>query len=116
IVGIESDFLGPWLSPVEFPREYAMRRRPESAAPMSRHVQFESGVSLTGSNADLRVAIRPSQQALVVLGLLRRLARKRGDAAVPDLDASAPDQRPLDSTANALMRQRGGCPLGAGRD
>ncbi|HJZ78153.1 MAG TPA: hypothetical protein VKE51_40780, partial [Vicinamibacterales bacterium] len=107
IVGIESDFLGTWLSPVEFTREYAMRRRPESAAPMSRHVQFESGVSLTGSNADLRVAIRPSQQALAVLGLLRRLARKRGDAAVPDLDESALDRRALDSTADDLWRARG---------
>jgi Fe-S-cluster-containing dehydrogenase component len=107
IVGIEADFLGTWLSPVEFTREYATRRRPEAAAPMSRHLQFESGVSLTGSNADVRVPIAPSQQSLVALGLLCRLARKRGDADVPDLRESGLDQRALDAAADDLWRARG---------
>ena len=68
IVGIEADFLGTWLSPVEFTRDYASRRRPEPGTFMSRHIQFESGVSLTGSNADRRVPVAPSQQGLVALG------------------------------------------------
>ncbi|HMF94260.1 MAG TPA: 4Fe-4S dicluster domain-containing protein [Vicinamibacterales bacterium] len=107
IVGIESDFLGTWLSPVEFTREYAMRRRPESASAMSRHVQFESGVSLTGSNADRRVVIRPSQSASVALGLLRRIASRRGEVAVPDVDESALDRQTLDAAADDLWRARG---------
>jgi Fe-S-cluster-containing dehydrogenase component len=107
IVGIEADFLGTWLSPVEFTREYATRRRPEGAAPMSRHIQFESGVSLTGSNADIRAVITPSQRPLLALGLLCRLARKRGDANVPDLDESALDRHALDAAADDLWRARG---------
>ena len=42
IVGIEADFLGTWLSPVEFTRDYASRRRPAPGTFMSRHIQFES--------------------------------------------------------------------------
>ena len=107
IVGIEADFLGTWLSPVEFTRDYASRRRPESGTLMSRHIQFESGVSLTGSNADIRAAIAPSQQGLVALGLLRRIARKHGATGVPDSSEASLDRRALDAAAEDLWRNRG---------
>jgi hypothetical protein len=29
---------------------------------MSRHIQFESGMSLTGTNADVRIATKPSEE------------------------------------------------------
>jgi molybdopterin-containing oxidoreductase family iron-sulfur binding subunit len=107
IVGIDADFLGTWLSPVEFTRDYASRRRPDSATPMSRHIQFESGVSLTGSNADTRVAIALSERGLVALGLFRRIAQKHGTAGVPDLPDSGVDPRALDRAAEDLWRSRG---------
>ena len=107
VVGIEADFLGTWLSPVEFTRDYASRRRPESGTLMSRHIQFESGVSLTGSNADVREAIAPSEQGLVALGLLRRIARMNGATAVPDPSESSLDARALDAAAEDLWRNRG---------
>ena len=107
IVGIEADFLGAWLSPVEFTREYAGRRRPESGALMSRHVQFESGLSLTGSNADVRVPIAPSEQGLVALALLHRIARRHGGIEVPEVDESSLDARALDKAADDLWRARG---------
>jgi len=107
IVGIEADFLGAWLSPVEFTREYAGRRRPESGALMSRHVQFESGLSLTGSNADIRVPIAPSEQGLVALALLHRIARRHGGIEVPEVDESSLDAGALDKAADDLWRARG---------
>src|SRR5438093_22408 len=55
IVGIEADFLGTWLSPVEFTRQYATRRKGGLAGGRLQHYQFEAGVSLTGSNADRHV-------------------------------------------------------------
>jgi len=107
IVGIEADFLGTWLSPVEFTRDYSSRRRPEPGTFMSRHIQFESGVSLTGSNADSRMTIAPSQQGLVALALLQRVARKQGMAGVPDVQDSPLDGRALDAAADDLWRDRG---------
>jgi Fe-S-cluster-containing dehydrogenase component/anaerobic selenocysteine-containing dehydrogenase len=109
IVGIEADFLGTWLSPVEFTRDYARGRRVEAGSAMSRHIQFESGVSLTGSNADTRIAIAPSEQGLVALALLRRIARKSGAAGMPDASESerSLDQPALDAAAEDLWRTRG---------
>jgi molybdopterin-containing oxidoreductase family iron-sulfur binding subunit len=50
VVGLEADFLGTWLAPVEFARQWARRRSAGGARGF--HVQCESGVSVTGSNAD----------------------------------------------------------------
>jgi molybdopterin-containing oxidoreductase family iron-sulfur binding subunit len=71
IVGFEADFLGTWLSPVEFTAQYARRRRPGRS--MSRHVQFESALSLTGANADERHAVAPSEIGRLALALLDRV-------------------------------------------
>jgi molybdopterin-containing oxidoreductase family iron-sulfur binding subunit len=55
IVSLSADFLGTWLSPVEFSKQYASNRKVTGEAPkLSRHFQFESMLSLTGSNADDR--------------------------------------------------------------
>jgi anaerobic selenocysteine-containing dehydrogenase len=82
IVGLEADFLGTWLSPVEFARQYASARKPEGA--FSTHVQFESGFSVTGSNADIRVPVAPSEMGAVALALLRRIGHYVGATDVPD--------------------------------
>src|SRR5207253_265475 len=68
IVGFGCDFLGSWLSNAEYTRQYASKRNEESieSKKMSRHVHFESGMSLTGSNADVRIPIKVSQQGLAL--------------------------------------------------
>jgi molybdopterin-containing oxidoreductase family iron-sulfur binding subunit len=58
IVSFDADFLGTWISPVEFARDYASRRLPPS---MSWHAQFEARMSLTGSKADRRVRVAPAE-------------------------------------------------------
>jgi molybdopterin-containing oxidoreductase family iron-sulfur binding subunit len=103
IVGLEADFLGTWLSPVEFARQYALNRKPEGTP--SLHVQFESGMSVTGSNADLRVAVPPSQMASIAVALLRRIAHKSGMGAVPGEDPI--DSKKLDVIAGELWKYRG---------
>ena len=116
VVGIEADFLGAWLSPVEFTRQYADRRRAGISDRGLRHYHFESGVSLTGSNADRRVPIAPSEQGAVALELLQRVAAQAGIAEhVPHVDFSI-DARTLDEAAAALWRHRGGSLVVCGSD
>jgi Fe-S-cluster-containing dehydrogenase component len=106
IVALEADFLGTWLSPVEFARQYASNRRREGAQPL--HVQFESGLSLSGSNADLRVPLPPSRLGLAALGLLRRVVEKAGGGAAAAPGAPDPmDPAKLDAVAEALWENRG---------
>jgi len=67
IVSIGADFLGTWLSPIEFTKQFAVNREvTEDKKGMSRLYQFESNLSLTGANADYRSMIKPSQEGLVV--------------------------------------------------
>jgi molybdopterin-containing oxidoreductase family iron-sulfur binding subunit len=51
IVSFGADFLGTWISPVEFTKGWSKNRKAEEKK-MSRHMHFESNLSITGSNAD----------------------------------------------------------------
>ena len=105
IVGLEADFLGTWLSPVEFTSQYARRRRP--GASMARHVQFESGLSLTGANADGRYAVAPSDVGRVALALLDRVRAAAGGPPVVDEPGLPVDVSMLDALAGQLRRHQG---------
>ncbi|MDQ3681784.1 MAG: TAT-variant-translocated molybdopterin oxidoreductase [Bacteroidota bacterium] len=74
IVSIGADFLGTWLSPVEFSRQYVQGRKINEANPtMNKHYQLESYLSMTGSNADERFTHRPSETGMVAMALLSAL-------------------------------------------
>ncbi|HEY7401884.1 MAG TPA: TAT-variant-translocated molybdopterin oxidoreductase [Candidatus Angelobacter sp.] len=104
IVGLDADFLGTWLSPVEFTRQYANGRKPEDAP--SLHIQFESGMSVTGSNADLRIAVAQSDLGPVAAALLARIARRGGHAGIGPIEDPI-DSRKLDAVAEQLWKHRG---------
>jgi molybdopterin-containing oxidoreductase family iron-sulfur binding subunit len=71
IVSLGADFLGTWLSPVEFSKGYSKGRKIDEKNPsMSKHYHFEGHLSMTGSNADERFTHRPSETGAVALSLL----------------------------------------------
>ncbi len=75
IVSFDADFLGTWISPSAFTRQYIQNRKvAKGKAKMSRHYQFEPGLSITGSNADVRASVKPSQQGQAILNLYNKLA------------------------------------------
>jgi molybdopterin-containing oxidoreductase family iron-sulfur binding subunit len=83
VVSFDADFLGTWISPVEFTSAYQAGRRPQGNPPrMSYHVQFESRMSLTGSKADQRLAVQPGAIGLILSHLATRLAA-RAKTALP---------------------------------
>ena len=70
IVSIGADFLGTWLSPIEFAKQYVVGKKIDEKNPvMSKHFAFETVASLTGSNADERFLHRPSETGAVVAAL-----------------------------------------------
>ena len=86
VVSLGADFLGTWLSPVEFARGWSAKRKiNEQAVAMSKHYQFESFLSMTGSNADERFTHRPSETGAVALALLNAM---NGTAATGPLAAA----------------------------
>lgn len=105
IVGFEADFLGTWISPVEFTAQYAAGRKlKDPGASMCRHVQFETGMSITGSNADTRYAVKPSEIGICIDQLHRELAsRMSGSPAVSPV--AAPGH--ISQLATELLNLRG---------
>lgn len=71
IVSFGADFLGTWISGEEFTAQYVGNRNQKSleSGKMSRHFQFETGMSLTGTNADTRVPIKLSEQGPALITL-----------------------------------------------
>lgn len=104
IVSFGADFLGTWLSPVEFAVQYAKARDPErQGTQMSRHYQFEARMSLTGSNADIRIPLSPSERGACLAALLAQVEGRATPA--PDLPPAVVAQ--IARTAYALRAARG---------
>jgi molybdopterin-containing oxidoreductase family iron-sulfur binding subunit len=81
VVGLDADFLGTWISPVEYTEEYQAARTLEAKPPrFSYHVQLEARMSITGSKADERIRIAPQELGLAVTHLAALVA---GHAQVP---------------------------------
>ncbi|MCC6861208.1 MAG: TAT-variant-translocated molybdopterin oxidoreductase [Bryobacterales bacterium] len=59
IVSFDADFLGTWISPVEYTAAYRAGRDAEATRRSCWHAQFESRLSITGSKADRRVRLAP---------------------------------------------------------
>ncbi len=74
IVSFNADFLGTWISPVEYSADYIKNRKVDPKNPkMSWHVQIENNMSLTGSNADNRILVKPSEQDAAIAYLCNAL-------------------------------------------
>lgn len=110
VVSADADFLGTWVSPVEFTRAYAAARSLEGDPPRcAYHVQIESRLSLTGTKADRRVRVAPDELGVIVRHLAARLAARAalgGDLG--DLPSARPEHLTLAADlADRLWAARG---------
>lgn len=70
IFSLGADFLGTWLSPVEFAKQYSLGRKVSAKTPkMSKHYQVESIHTISGANADERAVCKPSETGAVATAL-----------------------------------------------
>jgi MoCo/4Fe-4S cofactor protein with predicted Tat translocation signal len=108
LVTIGADPLGTMISPVEYARDFASRRRPETRA-MSRVIAIEPALSLTGTNADERVRVRPEHLLPLALALANELlvANPRGPLAGDSAAAAA-----VRETRAADVERTAGLPAG----
>jgi len=90
IVSLGADFLGTWLSPVEFAKGYSKGRKIDEKNPsMSKHYHFEGHLSMTGANADERFTHRPSETGAVALDLLSAVNGTEGSVTTKDAKLEA---------------------------
>ncbi len=109
IVSIGADFLGTWISPIEFAGQYAKNRKitKVKGANMSRHIQVESGMSMTGSNADNRILIKPSEQGAAIATLYNAVAGLTGGSKVNAPAMNGKAAKALAKVAAELSNNKG---------
>jgi len=107
IVSFGADFLGTWISPVEFQADYVKHRRPDVEGGMSVHIQFESTLSMTGTNADHRFPMQSSKELAYVGTLYNYLAKAKGLAQIPVPTNAELAGNSIEKAAKLLLKNTG---------
>jgi MoCo/4Fe-4S cofactor protein with predicted Tat translocation signal len=102
VVSFGSDFLSATPNSNANAARYAKMRKPKKGK-MSRHFQFEANMSLTGSNADLRVAQKPSESIASLVALYNKVASATGASTV----SGGTDSPELSKAAAELIAAKG---------
>ncbi|HHM20483.1 MAG TPA: 4Fe-4S dicluster domain-containing protein [Bacteroidetes bacterium] len=107
VVSFGADFLGTWISPIEYARQYASKRRIDDIKKpsMSHHIQVESAMTLTGSNADNRILVKPSEMGQAIVALYNAVAAKAGSQTVRGGQSGVADA--MAKVADKLWSSRG---------
>lgn len=82
IISFGADFLGDWQGG-GYDSGYSKGRVPKNGK-MSRHVQFESNMSLTGANADKRIPLSPAKQKVALAHLYAKLNGSNVGGELPE--------------------------------
>ena len=109
IVSFGADFLSDWQGG-GYDSGYAKGRVPKNGK-MSRHIQFEANMSLTGANADKRIAIPPSSQMIALANLYAKL---NGTSAGGELNEDV--VRAIDNVVEQIRKNKSGAVVVAGID
>jgi MoCo/4Fe-4S cofactor protein with predicted Tat translocation signal len=112
VVSVAADFLGSWLAGEEHSQDFIKNRDYKSLknGKMSRHIQFESGLSMTGSNADVRIAIKPSEEGAVLISLYNEITGQ----SVSGGTTNAKAQTAIKLVAKELVASKGSAVVVAG--
>lgn len=118
ILSLEADFLGTWIAPALFTKQYSSRRNPDGK--MTRLVTAEAMMSVTGGNSDQRIPLKAGTQNAFAMGLASLLlksssfglpsaVRSRIDAYTPQKTAEITGVNPevLAALADELNRNKG---------
>jgi MoCo/4Fe-4S cofactor protein with predicted Tat translocation signal len=109
IVSFNADFLGTWGSPIENAHRFMKNRKLDDpkTAKMSRLIQFESHMSLTGSNADNRVLVKPSEQSAAAVALYNKVASLKGAGKIQALPLNEKAKKAIDKLGADLVKTEG---------
>ena len=105
IVSISCDFLNSWVLPTQFIGGYLENRNPDNDW-MSRHFQFETNMSISGSNADVRGMIKPSEQGKAV-ALLHKEVTGKAVSGIDTASLSEDVQTKIKTAAKELKESKG---------
>ena len=97
VVSVGADFVGDWQGG-GFDKGYARSRVPKDGK-MSHHIQYESNLTLSGSNADKRFPVTPTEQKQIIAALYSKVVGGATNVSLSDKIAKSVEQ-----TAISLKR------------
>lgn len=101
VLGIGADFLGVDRNSVHNSKQYAKRKDVSEKGPAFKHVQVESLLSLTGSNADERYPLNYNEIKLFLLHLYARITGEKINASLtPEME------KMVQKTVTELLAQK----------
>jgi MoCo/4Fe-4S cofactor protein with predicted Tat translocation signal len=74
ILSLDADFLGTWISPVEFSRQFGSRRNLENKEKFTSLISVDTMPSVTSSNAEIRVPVKPTDVRKVALLIAKAIS------------------------------------------
>lgn len=104
IVSVGADFMGNWLDALQYVNDYSQTRKPDNDW-MSKHYQFEANMSMSGSNADVRVPVKPSEYGAVVAGIYNKVVEALGSSKVNAAKTKHEDK--IAAAAKSLLAAKG---------
>jgi len=107
VVSIGADFIGDWQGG-GFESGYTTRRIPKKGK-MSRHIQFESNMTLSGANSDIRISVKPSEQKLILLSIYSKIFSINNN-----INLSDKLQKTVDSTVSEILNSKSNAVLISG--
>jgi molybdopterin-containing oxidoreductase family iron-sulfur binding subunit len=106
VLSLDSDFLASGPGSLRYARDFASRRRPEEAERMNRFYALETMPTPTGSRADHRLPLKPSEIERAARQIAAAVARPAGGG--PTTPASSPStQKVIDAIAADLRAHAG---------
>jgi MoCo/4Fe-4S cofactor protein with predicted Tat translocation signal len=104
IVSFNADFLGNWILPITYTEQFSAKRKLyKDNKELNRLHQYESRMSLTGSNADYRYNIKPSEEAATLMNLYNEIAKASGVPAKESFETKADVKK----AAEDLLKNKG---------
>ena len=106
IVSVGADFLSGWLDAIQYNVGYAATRSPEKEW-MSKHFQFEANMSLTGTNADVRIPVKPSEYGTIIAAIYNAVAGSAGVAKIKGASLNKNYVKRVQEVAKHLIASKG---------
>ncbi len=112
ILTLDADVLGCGPAALRYARDFSARRRPEDAARMNRLYALESMPTSTGSRADHRLPLRPSEvegvaRAIAAASGVRAASGSGGALGPPSQGFDAHGRHGISAVAKDLQAHRG---------
>lgn len=101
LFAVGADFLGDWTGQ-NFNSAYGEVRKPGKG--MLRHIQAEAGLSLSGSNADVRIKAKVSEYEAILAHVYNKVAKATGLATVKAPKLRADIASSVESAASELIK------------